>query len=738
MKLYSAKDVEQTLQIYGTNKSRISHKNIAFIVRSIYSRFHTIYKENAEAIARNYYLKELIKYIKANLDVLNEPTLTEVLIFFRKIKENKLSDDITSSDENKVLNLLNKLIEEKRINPKLCAQIFMEYVLLGKNPSVPLEYLKESFDDANRQSYFNPYTVSLILNGITKITIERKRHLDFAYKLVVHIENGLSTFTVRQICTLFNRICFLKLNSSTSHKRNPQVLGKMKTIIEENKDSLMEEDVINVLEGYQNAPHTLDISLFKSIKNSVLLTISERPLNLSLEFLVKFVNSMANQREGLKLSKESLTMISEELTKRYEMIAEPKLSLIVTVLKGFGDHGFAPVRLYRCLYKKILSIPDTKYTLNLCITIATLFLKQNFPIDEFLKRIFIKFQHEVNERHVEGVFKMFYVYTHPNTPTNEFFQKAIDHIFKILLEQCKKYPVLSLKILGNYYAHLRNNYYAELQRWAFDEIKSKWPTMTNYDRSNQALLFINAKYPENLWTNFFLEEFQNLKQEDLAALLSSYEYKATKTYYMADFVFKAINSSESKHQVLRKIIDAINNTPRETVITKRGGTNDEIRILVESLLSRDLEIDKGITITDISKLNRTLKLFGVDTSLVSVLAVKHLEKTDAFKSTHKDKVFNLAELSGILVETVEKSENTGKPELLAVREKAIEYLKKMHDIFLGQLEYQNIKYVALSMYIKMVENIKMVYTLDPSLKDNVFVELLMNQVFRYLFQMLNV
>jgi hypothetical protein len=59
--------------------------------------------------------------------------------------------------------------------------------------------------------------------------------------------------------------------------------------------------MLHILEGYASGPPTLDLKLFKYAKNTSLNTMVEKPLNLSLDFIVKFVITMAKQREGTRL-----------------------------------------------------------------------------------------------------------------------------------------------------------------------------------------------------------------------------------------------------------------------------------------------------------------------------------------------------------------------------------------------------------------------------------------------------
>ena len=544
--MFSAKDVEEVLRVYEANKERINEKNIAFIIRNVSSRLHMLYKENFDSLSRNYSLKELIFYIKDNLEKLNEPTLIEILIFLRKIKATKLPKYLTYQDEKRLTDLVNQMIIEKKVNPKLCAQVFYEYALLNGNPTIPFDHLKQAIEDPNQNTYLTPFAVITIIKGITKVKADRRKYLDFAYKLIVHIESDLGTLNLHQQCFLFNQIAFLRLHDTTSHRKYPLALSHLKEMIEVNKQSLAEEDVINVLEGYAHAPHTLNTKLFHHAKNSVLLTISEKPLNLSLNFLVNFLEAMSKQRDGFKLSHESLTMIANELYKRYNATRFIKLNTVSATLKAFLDSNFKPERLYNIIYRKLLEVPEKDYTLNVCVLIATYFLKQNFLIEEFLQKIFKRFKLEIPNRQLEGIFKVFYIYTHPNTPNNDFFKDAADHIFRVLMEKCKQNTNVGIKLLGNFFIHLKNDYAIELHNWALEEVKKQWSTYSIYDKSNLALSFINARFPINHWSNFLFEAFRDLSKEDLAALLTTYEHRASKSYFTSDFVFKVTLESDAK------------------------------------------------------------------------------------------------------------------------------------------------------------------------------------------------
>jgi len=715
------------LRIFGTNKDKINEKNIAFIIRNISSRHYTLYNENIRAIQNNYYFKDLITYIKSNLHSFNEPTITEILTFYRKMKEAKLASDIKFEDYAKLYEVIDQMITDKKINPKLCSQIFYEYCILRGSATVPFNYLKEAVSDPNLNTYLTPFAVSLIFRGITILKADRRKYSDLAYKLAVHIESGIGTLSVFMQCSLFDRIAFLKLHSSTSHKRPPQILWKLKELIEQNKQSLNEEEVIHVLEGYVHTPHSLDTKLLLYIKNSVLLTISEKPLNLSLNFLVNFVQSMSKQREGIKLSKESLIMIGNELSKRFEAMRTLKFSSASTAIKAFMDHNFKHEKLLDTLYRKILQVPLKEYTMNLCVIIATNLLKQNFRIDEFLEKIYLKFKPEIHERHIEGVFKIFYIYSHPNTPDNDIFCEAREYIFSILMEQCKKYPQVAIRILGNYFTHLKGEYILKINNWALDEIQNQWNSLDIYDRSNYALSFVNSRRPDNNWTSFLNQAFNNLNQKDLAALLVTYENKDSKNFWMSDFVFRTIIQSDDRQKVLRKIIDAISTTPPNLIMTKKGTPNDAIRKLFELLLSEPLEIDEQMRPNDVFKFNKHIKQFRVDPKFGYILAINYIEKTN-FIENNKNNQFTLAEMNDILLEITENFENHSQEENKLLYNKTILYLQEMNTIFLEYLETQDIKTITLNLFVKILKNFVFFFKLDPSKNDKVLTDQLMTQV----------
>ena len=724
--LFSAKDVEQVLTVYGSNKDKINEKNIALIIRNISSRTHTLYNENRQAVSRNYNLRNLMIYIKDNIEKFNEPTLTEILTFYRKIKSYNLTNELTLDDELKLYQSLDKMIQEGHVNPKLCAHIFYEYSILRGDATVPFDFLKNVLNDPNQNTYLTPYACILIIKGVMQIRSDRRKYSDFAYRLCVHLESGVASLNTFQHTTLFNHIASLHLHNATSHKRPPQILWKLKELIEENKQSLSEEDVLNVLEGYSNAPHTLDIKLLQYLKNSVLLTISQKPLNLSLNFLIQFTFLMSQQRDGMNLSLESLTMIGNELHKRFEAMHIVKLSHISLTLKAFHSHNFKHEQLYACLYKKLLLIPEAKYTFNNCVSISTFLLKQNFPAEEFVKRALSKFKKEIPDKHLEAVLKVFYVCSHPNIPDTPFFNEAREYIFQIVEQQCKKHPNVAIKILGSRFSNVTSTYAVKLQNWALTEIQQKWNDLDFYEKSNLALNFINAKHPENQWANFIFENFKDLEKSQLVALLNSYEHKEPKNYFMADLVFKVTNQSQEKFNVLRKIIDAIISTPPIILMTKKGTPNDEVRKLLESLSSRPLEIDSEIRPIDLLKFNRSLKQFGVDPKLAHVLTVEYISKTD-FIEQNKNNHFTLAEMSELLIEVMENSAFIN-PELLEIKQGATKFFQEIVAILNSHLESESVKSMTLNLLVKIMKNLLYLHKMDSSNTDHTFIDFLMNNV----------
>ncbi len=724
--LFSAKDIEQVLTVYGANKDKINERNIALIIRNISSRTHTLYSENRQTVSRNYHLKDLMMYIKDNIENLNEPALTEILTFHRKIKNYHLAHELTHEDEKRLYESLDRMIQEKKVNPKLCAHIFYEYSILRGDATVPFNFLKEVLNDPNQNTYLTPYACILIIKGIVQMRSEKRKYSDFAYRLCIHLESGVASLNTFQHTTLFNHIASLHLQNATSHKRPPQILWKLKELIEENKQSLSEEDVLNVLEGYTQAPHTLDIKLLQYLKNSVLLTISEKPLNLSLNFLIQFASIMAEQRDGINLSGDSLSMIGNELEKRFEAMHIVKLSHIVSTLKAFSDSNFKHDNLYACLYKKLMQIPENKYSFNKCVSILIFLLKQGFPSEEFARKVISKFKNELPQKHLEWALKVFYICSHPNLPDTPFWSEQRESIFQIIEQQCKKHPNVAIKLLGSRFSNITNTYAIRLQNWALAEIQQKWDDLDFYEKSNYALNFINTKHPENKWSNFIFEKFQGLSKNDLVALLNSYEHKEPKNYFMADLVFKVTNQSSERFHVLRKIIDALISTPPIIIMTRKGTPNDEVRKLLDDLLSKPLEIEPEIRPIDLIKLNRNLKLFGVDNKFSHLLTVEYLSKND-FIEQNKTNHFTLAEISELLIEVMENPA-FNQEGLVPLKEKATELFQEIVVLLNNHLETENVKNITLNLLVKIVKNLLYLHKVDPSKTDRTFTDFLMNNV----------
>ena len=672
-------------------------------------------------------MKELMNYISNHLNEFNELTLLEVLVLNRKMKITKIENSLDYQIEKTLFNLIDKYIGEKKMNPKYCAQIFHEYVLLKRSPEIPYQYLQEAINDPNQLVYLTSYAVFYILKGISKMTMNRKIYLGFAYQLSNLVENNLINYKIHQQCALFNYLCSLKLNLYTSHKKFPKALLVLKDSIEQNKKDLNEEDFTNIVEGFANAPHTLDVKLLLYVKNTTLNTISKSPLNLSIDFIIKFVNNMGRQREGLKLSTESLVLISNELYNRFNLMKRMKLSLMCDTIKGFMDTEHKPIQLYGLLYEKILETPSNEMTLNVLILIATYYLKQNYSVDLLIEKIYNEFKLEFQNRNLEGLLKVLYVYSHPNNKYTPLLKIAGDDIFNLTKEKFKLDADFGIKLLGKYYSAVRNSYFSSLQDIALEHIQGIWDGLSIYDQSKYALSLISGKSISNKWNVFLQSKFNKLNSNDLASFLTVYEHKENKNYYQSNFMFKCIIESPENHLVLRKIIDAVLSSPPSVVQNKRGTCNPLLLQIIDDLLNKPLEIDDKITHTDIIKLGRELCLYGFDIDFALIVGLELHKKINLLKSLN-DKPFYIAEFLEMFIENIDN-------QLPKLRKKP-EYINEMNELIHKGYEYfanfvaetKDLNILSYSLLLKISKIFKNFYKIDSSTKDLVALDRVMEMV----------
>ena len=168
-------------------------------------------------------------------------------------------------------------------------------------------------------------------------------------------------------------------------------------------------------------------------------------------------------------------------------------------------------------------------------------------------------------------------------------------------------------------------------------------------------------------------------------------------------------------------------TPAHVVINKRGTSNNVIKQLLESLLQKPLDIDLDLRLLDIIKLNRTLKMMKIETHFCAHLVLEFLAKTQFVEQNHNNH-FTLAELSELLIEIAESKNSSTSVELNPLRENAIIQLKMFYPIFLNFLEEQNHDNITLSLYVKIINNVKAMCNFHAAESDQVFNEMLMDHV----------
>ena len=592
---------------------------------------------------------------------MNEYQCVEILVLMRRFKNLSLNLD-GKVDEllHETVKILDVMVMNyNSINVKIVSQIFYEYSLLNFPTKAVFELLNTQLNSPEQMIYFTGYSISIIIKACAYNLARSKRNYysDFCYKLLNPLEKHLKNFEISFLCRLFKNICFLKLNLFTTHKRLHPGFLKLKSTIQEKRELLQEKDVLCLLEGFVNAPVTLDNSLLLYLKSTILHTLNESPMNLSLQFIVKFVDLMGQQFKGMKLNSQSLEKIGREILKRLQLSREIKFSLIFDCFKAFGEKNrFLHQSLFDFLYGKLLKTDENVLNVNLAIFIIKILIPVKFNCKEFAKSLQKRILDKNFEFPIDKLLDFLYIYSHPvyenDAEIKDFCRKISNTIETLLNSEKIEISHSFLFILAREYCHIKNPFFFNFYEKAAVLLKKNWENIRKNRRFALALCFVNiSKNPE--FREFFFEKTANLDKESLGLLISEFLHLETKEYHSFELILRAFinNSSENRKVFLKKIMEIFVKTPPFKTINYKGNPNRNIFTLID-LINFEINIEEyGVSYTEIIKFGRFFTVLDESTWFLLPVFLHNWKKGRLIQSFEPGDLI-LAEIGVFIANTV--------------------------------------------------------------------------------------
>lgn len=650
-------------EIYNKNENNIDQISIIYFLRRIRNLVFVLTQETTSLLEKDLTMKKIFAYLETNLLSFNEYHFVEILVLIRRFKVHDLKF------EGKIEGLLQEIMKlfdnTPPTNVKIAAQVYYEYSLLHLPTNRIFTLLNGFLHNINQQVYFTGYTISLILKACA-YNFGRLKHnynADFCYQLLNLLEKHVKLFDLAYLCRLFKNICFLRLNLLTSHKRLHPCLLKIKTMIQEKKVHLQEKDFLCLFEGLIHAPVSFDNSLLLYLKSTVLYTIQKNPMNLTLKFLIKFVDLMGQQFREMKLRENSLEKVGDEILRRLQISVNVKFSLIYDCFKAFAERNmYCHKNLFEYLYGRLIKTNEDEINQNLVIFILKMLIPVKFECQEFaliLKRKALKQNLNIP---IDKLLDLLYIYSHPffmKTPEFEGFcpdlmkaiQKGIDS---------EKIDITNsfLFFLAREYAHVKNPMFLKLQGEALKTLDKSWNNLRTERKFDLALTFINSRYNKQEWQQFLIGKTSNLIFEDIELLLKQYFMKETKEFNSFDLILKSLisTSQENRQKLLKKIFEIFTHTPPFKAINLKGNPNQNIFILID-LLNFDVDVQEfNITYTDVLKFARFFTILDMNTDFLLPIFFKAWKNNSLFKD-FKGKDLLLGEIGAFIAESFSLSKN---------------------------------------------------------------------------------
>ena len=645
--------------IFNENENKIDKNCTVLFLRKFGNLIFSMNSENSKLLEQNFTIKSLLDYLEKNLTSFNEYHFVEIIVLIRKVRVHGLKY------EGKIDKLLSETIkffdEFPPSNAKIATQVFYEYSLLHLPTKSIFQLISGFLHKDNQQSYFTGYTISLLLKACAYNfgRFKRNYYADFCYQLLNLLEKNLKLFDLPYLCRLFKNICFLRLNLFTSQKKLHPCLVQLKTLIQEKRTFLQEKDFLCLLEGFIHAPVTFDNSLLLYLKSTALNTIHKNPANITLKFLIKFVDLMGQQFKEMRLKENSLEKVGDEILRRLQTSVNVKFSLIYDCFKAFADKNmYCHKGLFTYLYEKLIKTPEIEINQNLAIFILKMLIPVKFECQKLALIIKQKITRQSFNIPIDKLLDVLYIYSHP------FFQASSESDFSSFCQEI----ILSLKkginsnkleivnsflfILAREYAHVINPLFLQLQTLALQKIGENWENLRGNRKFDLILSFINSKSNKEEWCLFLIGKTSNLNLEDLESLLNQYIFKETKEFDSFDLVLNSLisTSMENRQKMLKKILDVFIETPPYKIVNLKGNPNQNIFKLI-NLINFDVDIrNYEISYSDILKFARFFTILDIDTDFIWPLLINSWKNKSLFKDLNAKNLLFL-EIGAFLVES---------------------------------------------------------------------------------------
>lgn len=625
-----------------------------------------MHQDSYKIMDGNIYMKRILNDIHLNLSAMNEYYLVETLVLIRKLKHLDFHYDGLI---DYILNDLIILIDSySSLNAKIAAQIFHEFSLLNIPTKKVFEMLKNIINDDSQHPYITGYSLSLIIKacGLEYLKNKQRFYAEFCYQSLNLLEKHLRNFQLSMICRLFKNICLMRLNLVTIHRRVHPCLLKIKGIIQEKREDFQEKDVLCLLEAFIYAPVTFDNELLLYLKSSTLYTIETQPENLTLKFLIKFVELMAQQSKDIRLNENSLEFVGKEILKRFKQSENIKFSLIFDCLKAYEKNFYCFAPLFNYLYKRVIETPENNMQINLTIQMVKIFLKLKFDCTELMILLREKaIKQKLTTFASDKLLDLMYIYTHPSRKIShdvKGFNEELLETTRKILETKKKEINSFLFYLANEYLNIKNELFLEVQSIAYDLMEKNWEELKTSRKFDLALFFINSKHPKNKWQSFLFEKTSNLDEKNLSILLHQYNRKESKDYCSFDLVLKALiaNSKQNRDKILKQIFDVFARTPPFKVVNHNGKPNQNIYPLIDLIEFKNIDLLKSnISLTEVLKFARFFEVLEMDTDFIWPIFFKAWKNGELIKKFQEGDII-LIEIGEFLAKSFLLSRNFHK------------------------------------------------------------------------------
>ncbi|KAM3133921.1 hypothetical protein pb186bvf_014036 [Paramecium bursaria] len=346
--LQSAKSMHQTLDFYQLNKDIFNVKNSYILLFHIFKLTlpQMINRQQRDLIGQDERFINLLNDLAQNFEETPPDTIINCLKIFVSLKGwnyPQMKQFATT--------LKSTIIDKIFIFSHLqCCELYYYFIISDWNLFIIIKQLREKL----KGEQFVTYNLILIIKGsfiLLQKDALRTQHADLAFTASQLLIPQLVNVTHNSKINIFVKLAQLSLQTTTTHKKFPQLIHTLYQYIQENYQNLNQFQKILIIQSYKTLPNNMDTTLYTLCKDN-LMDPKETTINK-----LRASIALLNQRSDLLPTKAEQIAIVEQINK--SNLEEQNPQVLIQFLNAASQIDYIRDN-YKQLFKRIIQILSKK------------------------------------------------------------------------------------------------------------------------------------------------------------------------------------------------------------------------------------------------------------------------------------------------------------------------------------------------------------------------------------------